>query len=226
MEAQSGAINAAMEALKSAVQMVEASPEADSAFASMVEAHRATLGLLQQVLFAINTMAGFIRQPQAPQEFQQFPPKPLSESKCVSNLKTLGSDKSEFKSWNEKFINAISQTLGSKWRKFMRNLNRVLDQERKTLTTEELNGIEGAQELGDADTAAEGLYYVLVEKTEGEAALRVNSGEPGEGMQAYMRVYLWFAGTTGLALTEKTRVLMHPTAVKHEHEIADALERW
>ena len=45
-------------------------------------------------------------------------------------------------------------------------------------------------------------------------------------MQAYMRVYLWFAGTTGLALTEKTRVLMHPTPVKHEHEIADALERW
>ena len=29
-----------------------------------------------------------------------------------------------------------------------------------------------------------------------------------------------------LALTEKTRVLMHPTPVKHEHEIADALEKW
>ena len=42
----------------------------------------------------------------------------------------LGSDKSEFKGWNEKFINAISQTLGTQWRKFMRNLNRTLDQER------------------------------------------------------------------------------------------------
>ena len=41
-----------------------------------------------------------------------------------------------------------------------------------------------------------------------------------------MRVYLWFAGTTGLALAEKTRILMHPTPVKHEYEIADALEKW
>ena len=45
-------------------------------------------------------------------------------------------------------------------------------------------------------------------------------------MRAYMRLYLWFAGTTGLALTEKTRQLMSPTPVKHEYEIADALEKW
>merc|ERR1711873_360431 len=48
----------------------------------------------------------------------------------------------------------------------------------------------------------------------------------GQGIEAYTRVYLWFAGTTGVAFTEKTRVLMHPTPVKHEHEIADALEKW
>ena len=76
------------------------------------------------------------------------------------------------------------------------------------------------------ETAAEDMCYVLVEKTEGEAALRVNSGEPGEGMQAYQRLYLWFAGTTELTLTEQTRALMHPTLVKHESEIADALEKW
>ena len=45
-------------------------------------------------------------------------------------------------------------------------------------------------------------------------------------MQAYMRVYLWFAGTAGLALTEKTRMLMHPNPVKHEYDLADALEKW
>ena len=66
----------------------------------------------------------------------------------------------------------------------------------------------------------------MVEKTEGDAALRVSSGQPGQGLQAYMRVYLWFAGTTGLALTEKTRTLMHPTPPKHEYDIADALEKW
>ena len=90
----------------------------------------------------------------------------------------------------------------------------------------ELNRIEGASQITEHDRASEDLYYVLVEKTEGDAALRVNSGEPGKGLAAYMRVYLWFAGTTGLALTEKTRMLMHPNPVKHEYEIADALEKW
>ena len=66
---------------------------------------------------------------------------------------------------------------------------------------------------------------MLVEKTEGDAALRVISEEPEEGVQAYMRVYLWFAVTTGLALTEKTRALMHPPPVRHGYEIADALEK-
>ena len=41
-----------------------------------------------------------------------------------------------------------------------------------------------------------------------------------------MREYLWFAGTTGLALTETTRLIMHPIPPKHEYDIADALEKW
>ena len=43
--------------------------------------------------------------------------KPLGESHCVSNLKVLGSDRAEFKVWNEKLINAMTQTLGRPWRK-------------------------------------------------------------------------------------------------------------
>ena len=150
----------------------------------------------------------------------------LADSKCVGNLRTLGSDKAEFKLWNDRFINAVAQTLGTSWRKYMRNINRQLDTDRRVLKEEELNRIEGAEEIGNGIEASENLYCVLVEKTEGDAALRVNSGEQGQGMKAYMRVYLWFAGTTGLALTEKTRMLMHPTPVKHEYEIADALEKW
>ena len=34
------------------------------------------------------------------------------------------------------------------------------------------------------------------------------------------------SSATGLALTEKTRMLMHPTPLKHAYEIADALEKW
>ena len=35
--------------------------------------------------------------------------KPLPECKSIMNLKVLGSNKSDFKSWNEKFINAVTQ---------------------------------------------------------------------------------------------------------------------
>ena len=149
--------------------------------------------------------------------------RPLGESKCISNLRTLGSDKAEFKNWNDRFVNAIAQVLGSPWRKFLRNLNRELDQNRKLLAKEELGHIEGATEVVEGSRANEDLYYVLVEKTEGEAALRVNSSEPGEGLDAYQKVYLWFAGTTGLALAERTRMLMGPEPPKREEDIAESL---
>ena len=88
----------------------------------------------------------------------------MSESRCISNLKVLGSDKSEFKSWNEKLINAIAQSLGTPWRKYMRNLNKALDRDRKVLDDNQLNQVEGAEEITDADRAAEDMFYVLVEK--------------------------------------------------------------
>ena len=66
----------------------------------------------------------------------------------------------------------MTQSLGAPWRKFMRNLNRKLDQDRKVLTAEEARTIEGASELPNDNRANEDLYFILVEKTEGDAALR------------------------------------------------------
>ena len=208
-------LSASVAELQAHVAAIEAAPTSEAAFRSIVASHKSSLAVVEKIVLSITageSVRGYRKQ--------------LSESRCVSNLKTLGSDKSEFKNWNEKLINAVSQSLGTPWRLFMKNLNRRLDQDRKVLSLEEVNSVDGATSIFNADSSSEDLYYVLVEKTEGDAALRVNSGEPGDGLQAYMRVYLWFAGTTGLALTEKTRMLMHPTPVKHEHEIADALEKW
>ena len=148
----------------------------------------------------------------------------ISESKSIASLKILGSEKAEFKAWNEKLINALAQTMGTQWRKFIKELNEHLDQTRKVLTNQELSARPDAHLLGDLAKADDDLYYVLVEKTEGEAALRVQSGQAGEGMQAYQKIYLWFAGTSGLALSERTRMLMHPEAPKREEDIAEVLE--
>ena len=51
--------------------------------------------------------------------------RPMYESKSVANLKVLGSNKSDFKNWNEKLINATTQSLGPDWRKFLRSLNEI-----------------------------------------------------------------------------------------------------
>ena len=67
--------------------------------------------------------------------------------------------------------------------------DRALDQDRRVRTEAELEEIPGAELVELDETVIEGLFYILVEKTEGDAALRVNSGNPGEGLQAYMRVY-------------------------------------
>ena len=96
----------------------------------------------------------------------------------------------------------------------MKNLNHALDTTRKVLDYGDLEHIEGSDEvtIDQGDDTDESIYGLLVEKAEGEAALRVNSGEPGHGMAAYMRLYVWFSGTTGLALTDMTRSLMHPSS--------------
>merc|ERR1712015_174794 len=117
-------------------------------------------------------------------------------------------------------------TMGREWRNYMYLLSQKLDQDRKPLEVEELAEIEGYEELPRKKEVDEALYYVLVEKTEGDAALRVQSGKQGQGINAYMRVYLWFSGTTGLALSEKIAQLMNPRVTMIEHELADTLEKW
>ena len=76
----------------------------------------------------------------------------MSESRCFSNLEVLSSDKSEFKSWNEKLINAAAQSLGTPWRKYMRNLNKAFDKDRKVLDDNQLIQIAGADEIVDGDS--------------------------------------------------------------------------
>merc|ERR1711951_46184 len=94
----------------------------------------------------------------AGQTTNPYSKKTLAESKCAENLKCLGSDKSEFKSWNDKLINALAQVLGKPWRTFMRNLNKTLDQDRKVLTQQEIMEIDGAANVNIGEEASESLF--------------------------------------------------------------------
>ena len=145
--------------------------------------------------------------------------KSLCESRSVVNLKTLGSRKEDFKNLEEKLINATTQVFGHD-----RHDDERLDVDRRLLSAAEIARIPFAKQVPQPHKCNDELYYRMVENTEGDAAPRVKSEMQAEGLQAYMRVYMWFAGKTGLVLTEKTRMIMHPTPPKHEHEIADVLE--
>ena len=71
---------------------------------------------------------------------------------------------------------------------------------------------------------SEDLYTLLVKKTEGEAAVRIRGREIGSGTEAYITLYKWFMGASGLAITGRIRKLMTPWTPKAEHDIADAIE--
>ena len=63
--------------------------------------------------------------------------RPLSENKCFANLKTLGADRAVFKSWNDKFINAICQVRGKVVRDFMQTIIEMLEVTRKPVAKQD-----------------------------------------------------------------------------------------
>ena len=70
-------------------------------------------------------------------------------------------------------------------------------------------GIE-PEDLPDFTQFNEDMYYVLVEKTSGEAGAKVKSAEAGQGMMAYHRIYWWFVKTSGIALQDRARKVTFP----------------
>ena len=130
-------IAASIASLHATVQELHSAALSDDtqvALRKMVELHTSMVSTFQNLAVLTTTIEASLQQTARHHNGR----KPLSESKCISNLKVLGSDKSEFKNWNEKLINAISQSFGVSWRAFMKNLNCRLDQDRKVLSPEQL----------------------------------------------------------------------------------------
>ena len=76
------------------------------------------------------------------------------------------------------------------------------------------------------DTLSEYLYYVMIDKAEGEALTRVRAARPGEGVKAYFTLHKWFTETTGLGISEQMKGVMTPAPPKTEGEIADCIDKW
>ena len=76
----------------------------------------------------------------------------------------------------------------------------------------------------DLNGINEDLFAVLMDKTESEACFRVKSVEPGNGIEAFVKIVKWFKGTSGLGLQEKARQIMAPIQPKAKGDIAEAVE--
>ena len=72
----------------------------------------------------------------------------------------------------------------------------------------------------------EDLFAVLMDKTFGEAYLRVKSVESGEGIDAFEKIYKRYMGTSGMGLQDEARQTMAPDPPKSEGDIADSVEKW
>ena len=72
----------------------------------------------------------------------------------------------------------------------------------------------------------EDLYCILMDRLSGEAHTKVASVPPGQGISAYVKVYLWYSGTSGMALQERASMVMHPKVPKSDEEISSVLEQW
>ena len=63
-------------------------------------------------------------------------------------------------------------------------------------------------------------------KDKSEADEKMRGVVQGEGMWAYVRIHKWFSQTTEQGMLNRRTNIMNPEPVKHDWEVAGAIERW
>ena len=158
--------------------------------------------------------------------------KSAMEHKAVMNLKTQGNDRAGYRMWHEKLVNAFAQVNGQ----YRGILERVAKEIDKGTDMSIMQGnadweswvsmVDIASDKVDMSKLNEDMYSVLMDKSEGDAWLRVKSVNSGHGMEAFVKVYKWFMSTSGQGLSERARAIMAPTPPKSEGDMAEAVDKW
>ncbi len=162
----------------------------------------------------------------------------VANYKGVQALPTFNSKRDEFVHWNDKLTNVLSRIHPGS-RELLKNFNSQWAKDQNEAKTQaeifntvpqtvnyvlELKSVTSIDEY--FAKLSEDLFYILVEKTSGEAAAKVKAVEPGEGLLAYHRMYWWFVKTSGVALMDKARKVTYPEQIKKEEKILETLESW
>ena len=110
------------------------------------------------------------------------------ESKAVTNMKSIGSDKTGFRSWHEKLVNIMEQIRPGS-RSLFKALTRHVEHEVEEDFEDWIKNEVEYKDEGHYKEINEDLYVLLMDKSETEALTRVRSCPAGEGLQAYRKVY-------------------------------------
>ena len=70
------------------------------------------------------------------------------------------------------------------------------------------------------------LWSTLSAKAEGKAEEKMEGCQQREGLQAYLRIHLWFTRTTAQGRSDRRAGIMSSARCKNEREISAAIERW
>ena len=143
------------------------------------------------------------------------------EHKAIMNLKQQGNERSGYRMWHEKLVNAFAQ-VNVQYRGLLERITKEIDKgsDMSMLqdTADWTSWVSGLNNIAvdniDVGKLNEDMYSVLMDKTEGEAWLRVRSVDSGNGLEAF---------TSGQGLSDKARSIMSPTPPKGEGDIADAV---
>ena len=84
----------------------------------------------------------------------------------------------------------------------------------------------GGELAGREGQINEELWWILVDKTTGEALQRIRGCPEGQGIEAYRRLHQWHAGRSAATLQELRDQVMRPKEAKTEAEVAIRIEEW
>ena len=168
------------------------------------------------------------------------------DSKVVMSLGQLTDDKSAFRQWDLKLVNALNYVkpgYGKALDRLKECIDRGEDPEDarpgaasdwtaahfgpvlvESLQKVQANGA-GPVDVEQLDTD---LEFILIDKAKPKSDIlqRITNLQKHGGVRMYAEVYKWFTETSGQGLMEQTARMMNPKQAAKEEDIAESIEMW
>ena len=176
----------------------------------------------QQNSTNLNTLANQFAQYQSssPGPQQQTFKKGILEFKVIQNIRPLTGNRSQFRQWHQKLINALS-TIKESHAEIIRTLEKSMDVGDKI--PEALDDLDQQYHLDDFN---KDMTCILMDKCDGEAYDKIKGLQNLKGAEIYMVIYRWLTEISGLGLSMQAAKLMNPDPIKKESELEHAVDKW